>query len=371
MRGVPVPEATQGDQSEVGGDCAYQVCEAMEREAAQGAFICHDDTAGRIVSLMQETRVFLEQAAAQGLSASKERTGRHTTALAVQGGEHTAILSYSSRRHAGEHLQALLDKRASGLDKPRAMSDALSSNAVGDASMLLRCHCLAHGRRTFRDLDDVFPHECQVVLDVISPVFDHDAQAREAGLRPAARLAYQQAQSQPLMDALTGGLDQQIDDHLVEPHSSLGKALAYMQRHWETWTRFVSVPGAPLDKNLAERLLKLCIRQRNNSLVYHNPPSASMASVLSSLIAPGIYAGVNAVDALVALQEHRHEVFSDPAAWLPWVYAASRAAPEATRRQSWAIWARSGSPCQSKMISSRADRGTRAAAVFGHQLQRP
>jgi hypothetical protein len=80
------------------------------------------------------------------------------------------------------------------------------------------------------------------------------------------------------------------------------------------------------------------MRQRKNSLCDQNPPSASIASVLTSLIATCIYAGVNAVEYLVALQEHRHEVFLHPAAWLPWAYASSRASPEATRRQSLAIW---------------------------------
>jgi hypothetical protein len=37
--------------------------------------------------------------------------------------------------------------------------------------------------------------------------------------------------------------------------------------------------------------------------------------------------GINAVEYLVALQEHRSEVFADPAAWLPWAYARSRASP--------------------------------------------
>ena len=242
-------------------------------------------------------------------------------------GEHTAILYYSSRRHAGENLQGLLDKREAGRAKPLAMSDALSSNEVADESTLIRCHCLAHGRRKFSDLEAVFPHECQVVLQVISQVFDHDKQAREDQLSAEARLAYHQAQSQPLMDELKGWLDKQMDDHLVEPNSSLGKAIGYMRTHWKTLTRFLSVPGAPLDNNLAERALKLFIRQRKNSLFYKSPHSAYIASVLTSLIATCIYAGVNAVEYLVALQEHRREVFAEPAAWLPWAYARSRASP--------------------------------------------
>ena len=73
--------------------------------------------------------------------------------------------------------------------------------------------------------------------------------------------------------------------------------------------------------------MKLFIRQRNNSLFYKTEYSAYLASVLTSLIATCVYAGVNAVEYLVALQEHRAEVFADPAAWLPWTYAASRASP--------------------------------------------
>jgi hypothetical protein len=327
MLGVPIPDATQWDQIEMVGDCAYKVFEQMEREAAQGELIFQDDTAVRIISLMQENRALFDQAKVQGLATPKERTGMHTTALAVQVGEHTAILYYSSRRHAGENLQELLDKREADLAKPLAMSDALSSNEVADESMLIRCHCLAHGRRKFSDLEAVFPHECQVVLEVIRQVFDHDEQAREGALSPEARLAYHQAQSQPLMDALKEWLDKQIDDHVVEPNSALGKAIGYLQTHWQTLTRFLSIKGAPIDNNLAERVLKLFIRQRKNSLFYNNVHSAYIASVLTSLIATCLYAGVNAVDYLVALQEHRREVFVDPAAWLPWAYATSRASP--------------------------------------------
>ena len=327
MLGVPVPDATQWDQIEVVGDCAYKVFAQMEREAAQGTLIFQDDTAVRILSLLKENHNLVAAAQAQGLSTTNERTGMHTTALAVQVGEHTAILYYSSRRHAGENLQGLLDKRTAGLDKPLAMSDALSSNEVADESRLIRCHCLAHGRRKFSDLAEVFPHECQVVLEVLRQVFDHDEQARKESLSPEARLTYHQAQSRPLMDGLKRWLDTQMAEHLVEPNSSLGKAIGYMQGHWHTLTRFLSVPGAPVDNNLAERALKLFIRQRKNSLFYKSTHSAYIASVLTSLIATCVYAGVNAVEYLVALQEHRGEVWADPAAWLPWVYASSRAAP--------------------------------------------
>ena len=61
----------------------------------------------------------------------------HTTALVVQVGEHTAILYYSSRCHAGENLQGLLDKREAGRAKPLAMSDALASNVVANEAAVI------------------------------------------------------------------------------------------------------------------------------------------------------------------------------------------------------------------------------------------
>jgi transposase len=48
MLGVPVPDATQWDQSEVVGDCAYKGFEPLEKAAAQGELMFHDDTAVRI-----------------------------------------------------------------------------------------------------------------------------------------------------------------------------------------------------------------------------------------------------------------------------------------------------------------------------------
>src|SRR6266849_648834 len=72
MLGVPVAEATQWDQIEKIGDCAYVVFEQMEKAAAQGELVFQDDTAVRILSLMKENLEMLSAAQAQGLSQPKE-----------------------------------------------------------------------------------------------------------------------------------------------------------------------------------------------------------------------------------------------------------------------------------------------------------
>jgi transposase len=326
MVGVPVPDATQWDQIERVADCGYVVFQHLEYLAAQGELIYQDDTTVRILALIAENHHAQAHAETQGLARSQDRTGMYTTALVVRVGERTICLYYAGRSHAGENLKALLEQRQAHLGKPLVMSDALSRNAV-DEDQVIRCHCLAHGRRQFSDLEDVFPQECQVVIEALKQVFDHEAEARDRQMSPAARFAYHQAYSRPIMDELHRWLDQQVEDRLVEPNSALGKAIAYMQGHWETLTRFLSVVGAPLDNNLVERALKLFIRQRKNSLFYKTEHSAYIASVLTSLIATCLHAGVNALEYLVALQEHRHEVFAAPEAWLPWTYQARLVPP--------------------------------------------
>jgi hypothetical protein len=206
------------------------------------------------------------------------------------------------------------------------MSDALSSNHAEEAG-LIRCHCLAHGRRKFSELDEVFPAESAVVVEALKLVFDHDEEARAKQLSAQERLLYHQTHSGPIMKTLQTWLEQQTTERLVEPNSSLGKAIAYLLGHWETLTRFLTDPGAPLDNNTAERALKLCIRQRKNSLFYATEHSATIASLLTSVIATCLQAGVNALEYLVAVQEHRQEVFAHPAAWLPWNYPAAVAPP--------------------------------------------
>jgi hypothetical protein len=314
-----LPDATQWDQVEVVGDCAYPIFKYLERMAAQGEVIYQDDTRGRILTLIAENRG--AAAGAKATDAAPARTGMQTTALIVQVGERRICLYYTGRRHAGENLEALLAQREPERGKPLVMSDALSSNNAEEEG-LIRCHCLAHGRRKFSELDDVFPAESAVVVDALQLVFDHDEAARREQLSASARLAYHQRKSAPSMAALQIWLAQQSADRLVEPNSSLGKAMAYLLGHWETLTRFLTVPDAPLDNNTAERALKLCIRQRKNSLFYATEHSAYIASLLTSVIATCMQAGVNALEYLVAVQNHRQEVFAHPDAWLPWNYPA-------------------------------------------------
>ena len=58
-----------------------------------------------------------------------------------------------------------------------------------------------------------------------------------------------------------------------------------MLKRWETLTRFLSVPGAPLD-NIAERGLKTAILHRRNSLSYKTLAGARVGDINSPWAAP-------------------------------------------------------------------------------------
>jgi len=123
-----------------------------------------------------------------------------------------------------------------------------------------------------------------------------------------------------VMGELKTWMEQQLEDRLVEPNSRLGGAFDYLLKRWEALTRFLHIPGAPLDNNTAERALKIILRYRNNSLFYKNEHGAYVGDVLTGLIETCRLNGSNPLDYLRALMENRSAVFADPAAWLPWNY---------------------------------------------------
>ena len=181
-------------------------------------------------------------------------------------------------------------------------------------------HCLAHARRKFVEVTPNFPAECRHVLDILRDVYHHDAQARSHGLAPAARRAWHQAQSGPLMEPLHAWLTDQLAAHRVEPNSGLGQAIAYFLKHWTPLTLFLRQAGAPLDNNLVERALKKAIVHRKNALFYKTPNGAQVGDLFMSLIRTCELEGVNAFDYLLQLQRHAAALKETPGAWMPWTY---------------------------------------------------
>lgn len=310
MLGQPLPDATQWELVEQVADVGYVVFNQLQGFAAQLEVVFQDDTRARVLSLIKANQAEPPPA----------RQAIYTTALRCEG-VHRVCLFFTGRQHAGENLDDLMAWRPATLPRMLRMADALAANTLkrhGDRVVDL--NCLTHARRQFVEIQAFFPGECDQVIAAIAKVYHQEAQCVEAELNPAQRLAHHQAHSAPVMASLKRWMQLQFDEKQVEPNSRLGQAFNYMLKRWAALTGFLRIPGAPLDNNPVEQVLKLSVRYRNNSLFYKTLHGAYVGDVLASLIETCRLNGVNPIDDLSALLQHRSAVFADPAAWLPWTF---------------------------------------------------
>ncbi len=295
--GIPLPSSTQWDVVE-------DLAELMGERARQAAL--EDD--GSAESADDATE-----------DAKAKRTGMFTTGIVSIRGDRKIALFLSGRQHAGENLKDVLLRRAKELSPPIQMCDALSRNLPGELQTILG-NCLAHGRRQFVDVADCFPEECRHVLETLAAVYHNDALAREQNMSPQQRLEFHQAESGPTMEELHIWLEQQFQQRLVEPNSSLGGAISYLLKHWEKLTLFLRVARAPLDNNIVEQALKKAILHRKNALFYKTCHGAHVGDIFMSLIYTCELCGANPFDYLTELKRHARELCAAPENWMPWNY---------------------------------------------------
>jgi transposase len=312
MLGFPLHDSTQWDSVESVADCAYPVFSVLEKMAADCKNINHDDTPVKILDVIRDNQ----------LNPDKKRTGMYTTCIIAKSDDYEICLYYNGIKHGGENMSHLLEKRDKTLPSVLQMCDALPANITSEFKTIL-CHCLAHGRRKFTDIEAFFPEECAHVIDELGYIYKNDAETKKKNMSSEERLAYHQTHSAPIMEALYLWMQEQFDEHKVEPNSALGAAIRYLQKHWTPLTKFLSVAGAHLDNNLVEGALKLAIRTRKNAMFYKTKHSAFVASLLLSLIATCKLAKKNPIDYLTALQKNKSNVFKSPHLWLPWNYEAT------------------------------------------------
>ncbi|MFO0915202.1 MAG: transposase [Pirellulales bacterium] len=251
--------------------------------------------------------------------ARSPRKGLFTSGVVATRDGRRIVLFFSGRQHAGENLADVLQHRAEDSPPPIQMCDGLSRNYPPALDTIL-ANCLVHARRKFVNVQDRFPDECRQVIEFLAEVYRVDDKARRLQLGPEDRLALHQLESQPVMADLKTWLDRQFAERLVEPNSSLGDAIRYMTGHWDQLTLFLRQPGAPLDNNLCERMLKMVIVHRKNALFYLTQRGAQVGDIYMSLIHTCHQCGASPMDYLVQLQEHAQDVAEHPERWLPWNY---------------------------------------------------
>jgi transposase len=308
--GVPLAASTQWDIVDDGANKVLFAWQELVRKAAQGAVLHNDDTTAKILSLIKENA-----------QADPKRKGMFTSGILSEVDGHKIALFFTGRNHAGENLAHVLEQRQVK-DPPIQMCDALSRNLPSDFVTLL-ANCLVHARRNFVDVHASFPEQCQFVIETLADVYKNDHVAKQRQMSPEERLAFHQTQSGPLMQQIDNWLQKQLAEQKVEPNSGLGKAMAYMQKHWQALTLFLQVPGAPMDNNICEQVLKRAILHRKNSLFFKTERGAFVGDLYMSLIHTCSLVNANAFDYLSAVLDHHDLVRENPQDWMPWNFTAA------------------------------------------------
>jgi transposase len=305
--GIPIAESTQWEIVESVAISVYTVFEELKREAAQGKVVHNDDTGMKILEMLKEQE-------------TSERKGMFTTGIISISADWKIALYFTGRKHAGENIEDVLKQRDRELGFPIQMCDALSRNLPKELETIL-CNCLTHGRRNFVDIVSNFPEECKYVIKTLGKVYKNDEETKE--MTSEERLKYHQRESSPLMEELHKWFTEQIKEKKVEPNSGLGKAIAYMLKHWEQLTRFLNVADAPIDNNICERALKKAVLNRKNALFYKTKWGAYVGDLFMSLIHTCELMGKNPFNYITELQKNSKAVMQNPQHWLPWNYEAT------------------------------------------------
>lgn len=310
--GVPLPQSVQWEQVERTALDLKVVVEHLLQLGAQAPLLHNDDTTMRIAGLREEIEA----------EKKPKRSGIFTTGIVCQGleaGRVSIRILLTGRNHAGENLSQVLDRRAKELPPPLQMCDGLERNEPNKHATEL-CHCNVHARRQFVDIRTSFAEECRQVVETLAKVYEVEAECRKQQVGAEERLRQHQEQSGPVMEALRLEFQERMDQKRIEPNSALGGAVRYLLERWSTLTMFLKVPGAPLDNNETERLLKNAILHRKNSLHYKTQRGAEVGDTFMTVIETCRANGVNPFEYMLAIVRNPKAVRADPERWMPWNY---------------------------------------------------
>lgn len=307
MLGIPLAVSTQSELIASMMGPVHAVFNHLVDYAAQADCIYQDDTGVKIQSLLQENK-----------NHKPKRKGMYTSGFIAEA-EHRVVLFFSGRAHAGENFDELIAHRKPDKGPVIRMADALAANSKHEADAI-ETKCAAHAFRRFRSLLGTYPEQARVVMTTYGHVYDHDDHCKQHDYTDEQRLTYHRQHSQPLMDRLKAWAEQELKQRRAEPNGVLATECQYLITHWLGLTQFLRVPGAPIDNNVLEAMIKTMITYRKNSQCFRTQYSADYGSRLISVIVTCRVNGINAIDYLTALQRHEHAVWENPNAWLPWHY---------------------------------------------------
>jgi transposase len=189
--------------------------------------------------------------------------------------------------------------------------------------------CWAHARRKFFELADITARARDKTSAAISPIAFAAVQKIDAifmversinGLSPAERLAVRRKDSAPLVDDLIDWMKRERAK--LSRHNDVSKAMDYMLKRIDAFTRFLADGRICLSNNAAERALRGIALGRKSWLFAGSDRGGERAGVMFTLIQSAKLNDVDPkawlADVLARIADHK---ITDLAALLPWNWA--------------------------------------------------
>jgi transposase len=195
--------------------------------------------------------------------------------------------------------------------------------------------CWAHGRRKFFELADVTA-KAGGKLAVIAPlafeavkridaIFDIEREIN--GRSIAERIAVRRERIAPLVSDLESWMREQRTK--LSRHSDVGKAMDYMLKRWDTFTRFLDDGRICLTNNAAERALRGIALGRKSWLFAGSDRGGERAAVMYTLIQTARLNDVDPqawlADVLARINDHNIQKLDELLPW-NWKTAAAKLA---------------------------------------------
>lgn len=262
----------------------------------------------------------------------------HGTAVVANGFDteenEIVLFDFNSSKHAGDVVCDLLSTRDRN-SLPLLASDGLNSYDECKKSGV-DVNCNVHARRKVVEEDPKREsYVGQAVLDCYSNIYKNDKHCKNNKLSDVERMEYHQQHSlfyfekiQAIFNIICGLENNNprevysIPDYLSEdePNGNLRSVANYFLKRYKSLTVITNVPGAPLDTNYVERVIKVIIRLRKNSLFFNNVSSAAYSGEILTLLETAVINNVNVFDYMNFLISNKKKVEKKPENYLPWLY---------------------------------------------------
>ena len=316
LLGVPISDSEMWEWTESVALALFPVHQTLLNIASKGEVIHNDDTTAKVLDLIKENELAKED--------KNHRKGMFTSIILAKVEKLQIAIYLTGRKNSGENLDDVLDLRPKDQKRPVQACDASTQNLAERYETDL-AKCLNHARHNFCELVEVWPKEIMKIIEMINAVFLNDRATKE--MDEEKRLKYHQLHSTLIMNELQSYCKLLFDNKIVEPNSGFGKAIKYLNNHWEGLTLFLRDGKAPLSNNDAERAIKSFVLIRKNSYFYKTCWGAFVGDTILSAIKTCTLNSINPYNYLVAIQANVDEVKKNPSRWLPWNYLENKNAP--------------------------------------------